>query len=164
VLSGGEESNRTMFLTVAPRAGFFPVENFEVGLGLGLLTVLAARESGDSVAQNNFVFEASAHYHIPVGAAFAIIPGLGIGGYFGSSSRTLVLANGTELDESTASRGFLLRGYIGVGYEPHPDWRFRSGITVGGLFGSESVASQDATLASSAVHIGLPIELSYLFH
>lgn len=164
VLSGDDESNRTLYLTIAPRVGFFPVENFEVGLGLGLLSQLAARESGDSTAQNNFFFEASAHYHIPVGSSFAIIPGLGLGGYFGSSSRTLVLADDSEIDEKTSSRGFLLKGYLGVGYEPHPNWRLRSGIVVGGLFGSETVESQEATLSSTAVHVGLPVELSYLFH
>jgi hypothetical protein len=134
VLSGDDESNRTLYLRLAPRVGFFPAEQFEVGLALGLLTQLAARESGDSVAQNNFFFEASAHYHIPLGSAFAIVPGLGLGGYFG------------------------------VGYEPDRNWRLRSGITVSGLFGSEYVESQDETLASNAVNIGFPIELSYIFH
>jgi hypothetical protein len=151
-----EESNRTLYLRLAPRVGFFPLEQFEVGLAAGLLTQLAA--------QNNFFFEASAAYHIPVGSNFAIVPALGLGGYFGSSSRTLVLPDGSELDESTGSQGFLLTGTLGVGYQPHQNLRLRSGINVSGLFGSETVESQDETLGSSAVNIGIPIELSYVFN
>ncbi len=166
-LGGTDESNRTLYLRLAPRVGFFPLERFEVGLALGLLTQLAARESGDSVAQNNFYFDATAQYHILVGSGFAIVPALGLGAYFGLSSRTLQLPSGQSIDESTSTRGFLVTGTLGVGYQPSESWRLRSGVSVSGLFGSETVSAtpsrREATLGSSAVNIGIPIEVSYLF-
>ncbi len=163
LLDGSDRANRTLFLTLAPRGGVFVIDQLEATLSLGLLSKLTAREGNSSVTENNFFFELGAHYHIPVSdSGFAIIPGVGMGGYFGGSSREFTI-DGAQVDESTSTRGFLLNGYIGAAYQPSENWRLRSGIAVGALFGSETVKSQDQKLSASAVHVGLPIELSYVF-
>lgn len=164
VLSGADETNRTLFLTVAPRVSLFVANKVEVALSLGLLSKLTARERRDSVAENNFFFEVAGHYHIPISdSSFAFIPGLGVGGYFGSSSRDFQLENGNVLDESTSTRGFLINGYLGVGYHASDSWRLRSGLTLGALFGTEKLKSLNQTLDASAAHIGLPLEVVYVF-
>lgn len=164
VLTGPDETNRTFFLTLAPRGSLFVADHVEVALSLGLLSKLAARESGGSVAENNFFFAVSGHYHILIpDSSFAFIPGLGIGGYFGGSSREFTLDNGNTLDETTATRGFLINGHLGIGYHVTDNWRLESGITVGGLFGSEKLKSLNKTLGASAATIGLPLQVVYVF-
>ena len=164
VLVGGDKTNRTLFLTIAPRGSLFVADSVEVALSLGLLSKLTARESGNSAAENNFFFEVAGHYHIPIpDTSFALVPGLGMGGYFGSSSRALTLANGNTLDENTKTSGFLINGYLGVGYHVSESWRLKSGITIGALFGNEKLKSLDQNLSASAAHVGLPLEVVYVF-
>lgn len=162
-LVGEDRTNRTMFARVTPEARLFVIDNLELGLSLGLLSKLSSREGGTQATENNFLFEVSGFYHVPVGAGFALVPGLGLGGYVGGSSRDLLLPDGTTTDESTSTAGFNATFHLTGAYQPHENWRLRTGLTFGLLVGSESISSQDASLATSAAHIGLPVELIYLF-
>lgn len=162
-LLGGDETNRTLFARVTPEGRFFVIDNVEVGLSIGLLSKLSSREHDTQATENNFLFEFSGFYHFPVGAGFALVPGLGLGGYFGSSSRDLSLPDGTVTQESTTTQGFSANLHLTGAYQPHENWRLRTGLTFGFLVGTEFIESQNATLSASAAHVGLPLELIYLF-
>jgi len=162
-LVGQDVTNRTLFARVTPEGRVFILDNVEIGLSMGLLSKLSAREQDTQATETNFMFEVSGFYHHPIGAGFALVPGLGVGGYFGSSTRDLTLPNGTSTEESTSTSGFNATLHLGAAYQPHENWRLRSGFTFGFLAGSEYVDSQDASLSTTAVHIGLPLEVIYVF-
>ncbi len=162
-LVGHDVTNRTLFARLTPEGRVFILDNLEIGLSLGLLSKLSAREQDTQATENNFLFEVSGYNHFPVGNGFALVPGVGIGGYFGGSARDLTLPNGTSAEESTSTSGFNATLHLTAASQPHENWRLRSGLTFGLLAGSEYVESQDASLATSAAHIGLPFELIYVF-
>jgi hypothetical protein len=163
-LGGPEITSRTLYLRLAPHLGLFVIDNLEISLDFGLLTKLTAREGDESFTENNFFFELGGHYHVPLGdSAFAIIPGLGLGGYFGAGTSRYATVNGTDVTESTATRGFLLNGYVGFAYQPSTHVRITAGLTLGALFGSETIGSQNQSLTTSAATAGLPLSVVYVF-
>jgi len=162
LLAGGDETNSTMFLRLTPTLATFVQDRFQVGGSVGLLRKSLARESGGKATENDWLVEATGSYFLPLGARFALVPGLGLGGYFGSSERTFK-ADGKEIVESTNTRGFAASAYFGAGYQMSENWQIRSGLGITALLGSETISSQSASLSSSALHFGVPVELFYTF-
>lgn len=163
LLAGGDETNTTMFLRLTPTVATFVQDQFQVGGSVGLLRKSLARESGGKATENDWLIEASGYYFLPLSQRFAFVPGLGLGGYFGSSERTFK-TGGQDIKESTATRGFAASAYLGAAYQMSDSWQIRSGIGITALLGSETVTSQDTSLSSSAIHFGVPVELYYTFH
>ena len=163
VLVGGDESSETMFTRLLLTGKYFVVDNVEVALSAGLFSKLLARENGRQSNETGFLMEAAAFYHYPLGEGFALAPGLGLGFYAGGSDRDLVLPNGNLANENTSTVGFSGTLHLTAAYQPHPNWRIRSGFAIGILAGSENVSSQDTSLSSRAVHISLPLEVVYVF-
>jgi hypothetical protein len=50
-----------------------------------------------------------------------------------------------------------------LAYQLSTSFQLRTGLMLTGLVGRESVSSADASLGSSAFHIGLPIQVNYTF-
>jgi len=163
LLAGGNETNTTMFLRLTPTLATFVQDRFQVGGSAGLLRKSLARESGGKATENDWLFEATGYYFLPLSQRFAFVPGLGLGGYFGSSERTFKTA-GQDIKESTDTRGFAASAYLGAAYQMSESWQIRSGLGITALLGSETVSSQGVSLSSSAVHFGVPVELYYTFH
>lgn len=163
LLAGGDETNSTMFLRLTPTLATFVQDRFQVGGSVGLLRKSLARESGGKATENDFLFEATGSYFLPLGARFAFVPGVGLGGYFGSSERTFT-AGGQQINESTSTRGFAASVYLGAAYQMSESWQIRSGLGITALLGSETISSQSASLSSSTVHFGVPVELFYTFY
>jgi hypothetical protein len=163
-IAGGNVTSRTLFLRLAPHLGLFVADDFEISLDLGLLTKLTTREGDETFTENNFFFEVGAHYHIRLGdSGFAIVPGLGLGGYFGVGESRFDTVNGADLIEDTTTRGFLINGYLGFAYQPSTHVRLTAGLNLGALFGNEIVGSQNRNLTTSAANAGLPLSLVYVF-
>lgn len=163
VLVGGDESSETLFTRLTVTGKYFVVDNVEVALGAGLYSKLLARENDRRSRETGFLMEAAAYYHLPLGEGFALAPGLGIGFYAGGSNRDLLLPSGNVANENTSTLGFSGTLHLTGAYQPHPDWRIRSGLAIGVLAGGERVGSQDESLSSRAVHITLPLEVVYVF-
>lgn len=162
LLSGGEESNRNLFLRLAPRVGYFLMDQVELGASAGILTKSINREGKTISSETDFLLEGSVHYTVPVASRFALIPGAGLGFYFGSSSRPINI-NGTETDETTSSRGIAFSLYPMLAYQLTPEWQLRSGLSMTLLYGSELIKSADKRLGTSAAYFGVPIQISYTF-
>ncbi|MEB2313939.1 MAG: hypothetical protein OZ921_18965 [Sorangiineae bacterium] len=163
LLNGGEESNRNLFLRIAPRFGYFILDRVELGGSLGILTKSLNREGKSLSSETDFMLEATISYAVPVTSRFALVPGAGLGFYLGSSSRPVNL-NGTETDEDTSSRGIAFSIYPMLAYQLTPDWQIRSGVAMTMLYGSELIKSADERLGTSAAYFGIPIQISYTFH
>ena len=163
LLAGGDETNSTMFLRLTPTLTTFVQDRFQVGGSIGLLRKSLARESGGKATENDWLIEATGSYFLPLSQRFALVPGLGLGGYFGSSERTFTVG-GKDITESTGTRGFAASAYFGAAYQMSESWQIRSGLGITALLGSETISSQSTSLSSSALHFGVPVELFYTFH
>jgi len=163
VLVDGDESSETMFTRLLLTGKFFVVDNVEVALAAGVFSKLLTRENGRNSTETGFLMEATAFYHYPLGEGFGLAPGLGLGFYAGGSDRDLLLPNGNLANENTSTVGFSGTLHLTAAYQPHPNWRIRSGLAIGLLAGSERVSSQDTSLSSRALHISLPLEVVYVF-
>ncbi|MEM6791973.1 MAG: hypothetical protein AAF715_30930 [Myxococcota bacterium] len=163
VLVGGDESSETLFTRFVATGKYFIVDNVEVAVSAGLYSKLLSRENSRSSRETGFLMEAAGFYHVPLGEGFGLAPGLGLGFYAGGSARDLVLPTGEVANESTSTAGFSGTLHLTGAYQPHRDWRIRSGLAISVLAGGESVGSQDTSLTSRAVHISLPLEVVYLF-
>lgn len=163
VLVGGDESSETMFTRLLLTGKYFIVDNVELAMAAGIFSKLLTRENGRNSTETGFLMEATAFYHYPIGEGFGLAPGLGLGFYAGGSDRDLLLPNGNLANENTSTVGFSGTLHLTAAYQPHPNWRVRSGFAIGILAGSERVSSQETSLSSRAVHISLPLEVVYVF-
>ncbi len=166
LLSGGDETNNTRFIRATPAAGYFILDQLQIGASFGLLSRSLARENGGEASETDWVLEATAHYYLPLSKRFALVPGAGLGFYLGSSDQTLRVLEGGELrdtTETTSTSGLLAGVYLGAAYQVSGSAQLRSGLALNALIGSERIDSKDQSLSASAVHIGLPIELFYTF-
>jgi hypothetical protein len=169
VLEGVDESNNAFFFRLTPTVTYTVIDRVHLALSLGVLSKSVSQQAGQDQDETNFFSEAQVYYHIPLGATsrFSFVPGLGLGFYVGSGSRDLSITTDegeqTFVEESTTTSGFTAAVYLGLGYAITPQWQIRSGLALNAFLGSESIDSSDASLATSAAHIGLPIELYYAF-
>lgn len=162
-LTGEAQSNTTLFFRLTPTLGLTVYKNVLVSASVGLLGDKLTREDGGNATDLAALFEFTAHYILPITRRFALLPGLGLGPYFGSSYRSLKLANGRTADESTRTSGFALSAYLTAGYQLSQRIELRSGLALYGLFQTEHVESANKDLRASAVHVGLPIEAHFHF-
>jgi hypothetical protein len=168
VLEGVDESNNSFFFRLTPTVTYTVIDRVHLALSLGVLSKSVSQEAGQDSDETNFFTEAQVYYHIPLGARsrFSFVPGIGLGFYIGSGSRDLTITKDGEasvVEESTTTSGFTAAVYLGLGYALSPRWQIRSGLALNAFLGSESIDSSDASLATSAAHIGLPLELYYAF-
>ncbi len=167
-LTGPDLSNTTLFYRLSPAVGYFLTENIQLGASIGLLGKSIAREGDRNTTELDVLTEVTAHYVLPMGKRFALMPGVGLGVYLGSSDRPLRVedSNGdvTETQENTSTFGVSGSLYLSVAYQLSKNVHLRTGLALNALIGTESVSSQDESLSSSTAHFGLPLELYYSFH
>jgi hypothetical protein len=167
LVGGADASNSNLFFRLQAHGAYFLFDRVQLGAGLGLMAKSLGREAGEKATETNFFFEANAHYVLPIVPRFAFTPGVGLGMYFGGSSRTLYVVQpggaGTPTTEDTSTIGAHASLNALFAYQLSKTWQLRSGLTLSGLIGSESVASANASLGSSALHIGLPLQLNATF-
>lgn len=167
---GGTAENSTLFLEIAPTLGTFVVDNVEVWGKIGLLARQLDRGSDVSL-EDNFLLEVGGRYHLPLTGAFALNGSVGVGGYLGSSDRqiTLQVASGEDgsrpvkINEATSTQGFRFSVGLGAGYALLPSVQLRAGLSLIGLFGTETLESVKDSLSVSTVNTGLSLGVDYLF-
>lgn len=165
-VSGPSESNTTLFLRLAPSLEYHLRDSLVIGASFGLMQKSIGREEGSGGrSETAWLPEISAQYDIPLTKRFAVMPGLGLGLYFGGSDRKLRLTTpgAPVVEESTSTFGLAATIALRVGYQVSEHFQVRSGLGMFATFGSESIASQDRSLATSSANFTLPVELHYTF-
>jgi len=164
--SGGNGSATNLFFRLTPEANLFVADRVQVGLSAGLYSRVAANTPGDNSDDTGFLGEINGYYYAPIGPRLAVVPGVGLGGYVGSGSRTLLRnVNGTtvEVEDSTTVGGFSGSVYVGLAYQLMDELQLRSGLAFHAMLGVQSVESRSNPLPSYMTHVGVPIELYYTF-
>jgi hypothetical protein len=163
-----DASSTALLFRLSPVLGLFVVDRIQIGLSPGLLVRSGGNNGGDNATDANLLIEATAHYFAPLSPRLSFVPGIGLGGYFGSGSRTRTegtAANGTAIrpEREAKTAGLSLALYLGIAYQLFDHVQLRSGLTANTFFGWDSVERRNASLRNSATHIGIPIELFYTF-
>jgi hypothetical protein len=162
-VAGQDLSNRTLFFRLTPTVGLTVYKSILLGASVGLLGNNLPREGGHNATELAALIELTGHYILPVTKRLAFMPGLGIGPYFGSSERRLELSDGRTVDEPTSTAGLAMSVYVQFGYQISHSFELRTGLALYGLFQTEYVESANKSLAASAVHVGLPVEVHFHF-
>src|SRR5262245_49046675 len=97
-LSGTDHRNTTLFFRFTPALGLTVYKGILVSASVGLLGNNLTREDGKNATELAALFEFTGHYILPITRRFALLPGLGIGPYFGSSRRALKLMDGRTVN------------------------------------------------------------------
>lgn len=162
-INGTEFSNRTFLYRLTPTFSYLLQGKYLLSGSFGLMGKTLTREGGTRDGETDWLLELSAHYVVPLTERVAFLPGAGIGGYLGGSTKETGGLNGTTLKEETSTRGLAITLYANIAYQITSNWQLRSGLALYGVSGSEKADSQDKRLGSSAVHVGLPVEIFYTF-
>lgn len=163
VAGGGSVSNRTFLYRITPTFSYLYKDKYLLSGSFGAIGKTITREGGKRDGELDWLLELSVHYVIPISDKVAFLPGAGLGGYLGSSTKESAAAGGLAVKEETSTRGLAITLYANLAYQIMPNWQVRSGLALYGLTGSEKADSQPDRLGSSAVHVGLPVEIFYTF-
>lgn len=166
LIDGGEADNSTLFLDLAPSLGWFVIDHLEVYGTVGLLvSQLDRNQSGDATTATQARFGVGARYYLPLHERFAVFGGLGLGGATGGSTRqvTVTPAEGASqrVEQDTDTRAFALDLEVGAAYLLTPGVQLRAGVALVGLWGSETVDSQE--LDTSLLHNGVRLGAAWSF-
>lgn len=166
VSGGANRDNSTLFTRLTPSVGYFVLDRLEVSVTPGLMLRRLDRGSQDASAELSWLMEVGARYHYPVHKRLSVFGGLGIGGYFGSSDRTLqaTIEDETQtLEESTDTLGLSTTLNLGGGYMVTRQVQLRLGLDMTWLVGQESASSLEKDLNVSTFHLGLAAGVFYTF-
>lgn len=163
VADGQEESNSNLFIRFAPALNYFLVDEFQLGVAFGPMVTSLARPGTDDARELDWLVELTANYFLRSGERFAFAPGIGVGVFFGSSDRKLILESGDEVSEATSTLGVAVSGYLSAVYQLSKTVQIRSGLAFTGLIGRESIDSESSNFSTRSMHLGFPVELFYTF-
>lgn len=163
--NAGEANNSTLFLRMTPSLGYFIIDNLELSLAGGILVRQLQREGDDTSPESNLLLEFTARYFTPPYKGFAMFVGAGVGGYFGSSERSIPVGDGSGqvVNESTDTLGFSATGSLGASYIFRDNLQLRAGLAVSGLIGQETIPSLKEDLGVSTFNAGLNVGVYYVF-
>lgn len=167
--SGTDDASSTALLfRLSPALGLFVVDRVQIALSPGLLVRSGGNNGGDNATDANLSIEATVHYFAPLSPRLSFVPGIGIGGYFGSGTRTRTegtAVNGAAIrpERHADTAGMSLSLYLGIAYQLFEHVQLRSGLAANAFFGWDSVEGRDSSLRTTATHIGIPVDLFYTF-
>lgn len=156
-LDGGSSSNSNFFARAGGRGSYMLTDRLDVGGTLGVLW----RDAPGGSSQKALFLEATVGYLLPVVPRAAFAPRLGLGFFRGSADRELVVG-GNAATESTSVNGLTGTIYLMGAFQASPSVQVRSGLALTALAGWESVGSVDRTLSSTALFVGIPIEIDWV--
>lgn len=161
----GENGTATnLFFRLTPEVSTYVFDRVQVGANAGLYSRLASNTPGDRTTETGMLIELTGYYYAPVSPRFSIVPGLGLGGYFGAGSRTFTLdVSGVEREDTTTTGGFSAAIYVGIAYQLLDHFQLRSGLAFNALLGVEVPDTRGDSLSAYTTHVGIPVELYYNF-
>jgi opacity protein-like surface antigen len=166
VSGGANRDNSTLFTRLTPSVGYFVMDRLEVSVTPGLMLRRLDRGSADASAELSWLMEVGARYHYPIFKRLSVYGGVGLGGYFGSSERTLraeVDGSQQTLQESTDTLGLATTLNLGGGYMVARRVQLRLGLDMTWLVGQETAPSLEDDLSVSTFHLGLAAGVFYTF-
>lgn len=156
-----------LLFRLSPALEVFVHDRILIGLSPGLMVRAGGNNIGDDAGDANMLIEASVHYFAPLSQRFSFVPGAGVGGYFGSGTRTTDAAipdgSAVRVNRDTDTAGMSLSLYMGIAYQIDEHLQLRSGLSANAFFGWDSVQGRKEPLRTTATHVGIPIELFYVF-
>jgi hypothetical protein len=162
-----EADNSTLFWVLNPEFGWFISDNFQLSINTGVILRLLQREDGTTNMERDWLANVGVKYHIGLNDQFSIIPGFGMGMYFGSSERQLVTtdANGTAkvFDEPTSTLGLDMWAQLMLGYLVGTNTEIQAGFQFRMLYGTETIDSQNKDLSAFTINTGLALNMTYYF-
>lgn len=160
--NGGSRDSSAFHARLYVEAGMTVFQNITVELTAGTMWRRIARGEKEEVFEHDWVFTARGWYSYPVWARAALLGGIGLGGYFGSSSVPYT-TNNITIDAKTNTGGFVGDLYAGVGYILADAWQLRVLGNFNFLIGNETLKNQDVSLGASTTHVGLTLGVTYTF-
>ena len=166
-LTDGETAlNTTFFLLAAPKFGYFLADRVELSAQAGLIMRRLQRQSDEGNTETAALLNVGLNYHVPLNANLSLIPGFGLGGYFGGGSRpaTIVDSQGEriEIEETTRARGVNLSSQLLLGYRATEKAQIQAGVGLNYLYGAEFSENVDA-LTSSTLNVSMLVSAVYFF-
>jgi hypothetical protein len=166
--AGEPDGAATAFLLrLTPALQVFVYEKVQIGISPGLLVRSVGNNIGDDATDGNLLIEATAHYFATLSPRFSFIPGIGIGGYAGAGTRKTdtQIPDGPVVRANRGSKpsGLSLALTMGVAYQLDEHLQLRSGLSANVFFGWDHVQGMNGRIYNSAAHVGIPIELFYVF-
>lgn len=161
-----EAQNSTLFWSLVPEFGWFISDNFQLSINTGVILRLLQREDGSTNLERDWLANVGVKYHIGLNDQFSIIPGVGMGMYFGSSERQLVTTdNGAAkvFDEPTSTLGLDIWAQLMLGYLVSTNAELQAGFQFRMLYGTESIDSLNKDLSALTVNTGLALNMTYYF-
>ncbi len=163
-LEGDERIETTFFTRLSPSIGWMVFDRVEFSFSPGLAWRRVQRGEDETTTERALLLRGGVRYQAPIDTRLLGFVGAELGGYVGGSERPLPESqNGRAVDEATDTSGFTAAFELGLGVVLDPRTVLDLGLTVDVLTGSETIASQDASLASSLVHTGLRLGLRFFF-
>jgi hypothetical protein len=167
--SGEQAKNTTFFLLATPKFGYFVSERLEFSTQAGVLMRRLQRDEDSGTTESAALINVGVNYHIPLNANLSLIPGLGLGGYFGRSSRPLLVDDDMDastpsklVDETTRSRGLDLFSQFSIGYRATDKAQIQAGLGFHYLYGGEFSDSTE-NLRVSTLNTSLLVGAMYFF-
>lgn len=164
--SGADAKNTTFFLLATPKFGYFFADRLEFSTQAGVLLRRLQRDVDTGTTESAALINVGVNYHVPLNANLSIIPGLGIGGYFGRSSRPVVILdadmNAKTIEESTRSRGIDLFSQLSIGYRATEKAQLQAGLGFHYLYGAE-FSENTSNLRVSTLNTSLLVGAMYFF-
>jgi hypothetical protein len=163
-----QKTNATLFWVLNPELGYFLSDNFQLSINLGVLLRRLQREGDEGNTERSWLANLGVKYHINLNEDFSIIPGAGIGMYFGSSTRRLITADPMTnmpriFDEPTSTFGLDIWSQLMFGYLVGTNTELQAGVQFRFLYGTETIDSQNRSLSASTLNTGLALNLTYYF-
>jgi hypothetical protein len=165
-VDGERARNATLFFLASPKFGFFFTDRLELTVQPGLLMRRLQRDEETRSTETSGLLDLGINFHLPINKYMAIVPGGGIGGYYGGSSRptTFVDSDGNvqEVDASTTAFGLDAFGNLNLNYRVTDHTMLLAGVTFHYLFGTERSEDVDG-LRVSTLNTSIGAGISYTF-
>lgn len=162
LIDGNEATNSTYLFRLDLGLGLYVWDRVFVEGTAGLMMRRLAREGNTSATEQDWVFQSRLWYVAPISQRVALISGIGLGGYFGSSTREVEI-EGSTINEETSTAGFAGDLMVGPMYMLSDAAAFRVLLDFTWLVGREKVPSLDESLGVSATHFGLGVGYTHSF-
>jgi len=165
-VDGERVRNATLFFLASPKFGYFFADRLELTIQAGLLMRRLQRDEDTRSTETSGLLDVGVNFHLPINKYMAIVPGVGIGGYYGGSSRPTTFVdmdgNTQEVDASTTAFGLDAFGNLNLNYRVTDHTMLLAGLTFHYLLGAERSEDVDG-LRVSTLNTSIGAGISYTF-
>lgn len=137
-----EITQSTTYFNPSLYVGLTVVDNVQVRLQGGWQRISSSVNDVDTQNSSSGQFVVQGLYHLGLESGFALYGGAGLGGYFGTTERTLSVES-ESLTAQNDTSGFMFQVLGGLLTQPLERLTIRTGLRLDGLIGSEASDAPD---------------------